>query len=86
MQSCGITTFRSRCDTATLHGTELIVSPKASYPATVAGGSNSEILEELKGLREDIKAGNVQSAKNQQKIKSFIEKWDSIGLPDTQVA
>jgi glycerophosphoryl diester phosphodiesterase len=38
--------------TATLHGTELVVSPKASYPATVIGGGESdpEIKELLKEL------------------------------------
>lgn len=69
---------------ATLHGTELIVSPKANYPATVKGGINAELIEEVRALRKELNAANFQIAKNTLKISRTTEKWDGEGLPTTR--
>lgn len=39
---------------ATLHGTELIVSPRTSYPATVKGGDNVVMIEELRAIKKEL--------------------------------
>jgi len=69
---------------ATLHGTELIVSPRTSYPATVKGGNNDELLSEIRALRAELGAGNYQIAANTQKSAKYLqylEQWDDDGLP-----
>ena len=70
---------------ATLHGTELIVSPKANYPATVKGGINAELIEEVRALRKELNAANFQIAKNTLKISRTAEKWDGEGLPQERI-
>jgi len=66
---------------ATLHGTELVVSPAASYPATVKGGDNVILLEEVKALRAEIKAGAVAIAKNTGKTAKILTDFDFDGMP-----
>jgi hypothetical protein len=85
----GIATGPTSGYEATLHGTELVVSPLASYPATVKGGDNSELLAEIKKLNAKIdrlEAGNYQIAKHTQKTAKTLEKFDYDGLPETRVA
>ena len=69
---------------AKLHGTELIVSPRASYPAKVMGADSPELLAEVKKLREEIKAGNFASVKNSNKMAKILTRFDDDGLPDTR--
>jgi hypothetical protein len=66
---------------ATLHGTELIVSPKASYPATVKGGDNVVLISEIKALREEMKVNLYSIAKNTAKVSKVIDRFDQDGLP-----
>lgn len=61
---------------ATLHGTELIVSPKASYSATVKGGDNVVLIEELRALRAEVRAGNLQLSKNTLKTAKVMDQID----------
>ena len=53
---------------ATLHGTELIVSPRTSYPATVYGSkdqaSNAELISELRALTVAIEKSGTKVEKN----------------------
>ena len=58
---------------ATLHGTELIVSPRASYPASVRGGDNVILIEELRALRAELKASNAKIEKNTEKAASTLQ-------------
>jgi hypothetical protein len=69
---------------ATLHGTELIVSPKASYPATVKGGDNVILIEEVRKLREEIRQIGRNTKDTADRVKPIYE-WDEIGMPATQV-
>jgi hypothetical protein len=69
---------------AQLHGTELIVSPRNSYPATVKGLSNDEVVAEIRGLRKDIGQGNFYSKANSDKITSILNRWEGSGLPETR--
>ena len=69
---------------AQLHGTELIVSPRNSYPATVKGLSNDEVVAEIRGLRKDIGQGNFYSKANSDKITSILNRWEGTGLPETR--
>jgi hypothetical protein len=67
---------------ATLHGTELVVSPNASFPATVKGGdSPPEQALLLKELTAEIKVGNFQIAKNTGKISDILTRFDYDGMP-----
>jgi len=68
---------------ATLHGTELVISPRKGYPATVKG-DNSDLIKEVKELRESVEAGNAAIAATNLKIAKytqFLEQWDAEGLP-----
>jgi hypothetical protein len=69
---------------ATLHGTELIISPRTNYPATVKGGDNVVMIEELRKLREEIRqvGKNTKDTANNVKV---LNEWDAIGIPATQV-
>jgi hypothetical protein len=70
---------------AQLHGTELVVSPRNGYPATVKGGYNVILIEEIRALRAEMKAGNVAIAKNTGKAALVLDrtltKWDEQGIP-----
>lgn len=71
---------------ATLHGTELIVSPRTSYPATVKGGDNSaEQTAVLKRIQTSIEAGNLVNAKNGSKIAKILSRFDDDGMPAERV-
>jgi hypothetical protein len=62
---------------ATLHGTELVVSPKKSYSATVTGASYAELVAEVKALKNEVAKGNVSSSE----LVKINKKWDGVGLP-----
>jgi tape measure domain-containing protein len=67
---------------ATLHGTELVVSPRSSYPATVRGGADTaELAREIKALREEMKVNLYSIAKNTGKMSKVIDRFDQDGLP-----
>ena len=69
---------------ARLHGTELIVSPRKSYPASV-NNDNTILIEEVRKLREEVRAGNYQISKNTLKsakvLDNTLTKWDDLGMP-----
>ena len=77
----GIATGPESGYAATLHGTELVVSPSTSYPATVKGGDNVILLDEVRALRAEIKAGNYQIAKNTGKTAKILTDFDYDGMP-----
>ena len=62
---------------ATLHGTELIVSPKKGYPATVVGADSGEIVTALKAAKEDARIHNQAIIGRLNKIESIAKKWDN---------
>ncbi|MFA5285001.1 MAG: hypothetical protein WC347_05310, partial [Smithellaceae bacterium] len=67
---------------ATLHGTELVVSPKNKYPVTVEGkDSNVIMISELRALRSELKAANFQIAKNTLNTADLLDKFDNVGMP-----
>jgi hypothetical protein len=71
---------------ATLHGTELVISPKKSYSATVKSGLNSEeIVSAIEKLREDIGHHALYSKANSDRIKRILDQWEGIGLPTTRI-
>jgi len=65
--------------TATLHGRELIVSPRASYPATVKG-DNVVLISELRALREDLKMVATKDSRYIEKTARWLEKFDNDGI------
>jgi len=65
---------------ATLHGTELIISPRANYPATVKGGDNIILIEEVRKLREEMKVANYANVKNTAKMAKVLDKIDNLGI------
>lgn len=87
----GIATGSDSGYAATLHGTELVVSPRASYPATVRGNGNDNVIliEEVRALRAEMKAGNYQIVKNTGKAAKILDntltKWDDLGTPAVAV-
>jgi hypothetical protein len=64
---------------ATLHGTELIVSPKKGYSATVINGDSAELVAELKATRKSIEQGNFFHKANSDKIVKLLDRWEAIG-------
>lgn len=58
-----------------LHGTEAVVPlPNGrSIPVDMTGG-NKELLEEIKGLRSDLRAGNLAEVKNTGKIMKLLDQ------------
>lgn len=73
--------------TATLHGTELVVSPRKSFPATVKDGGNADLIEEVRALRaelKEIKASNAKIAKSSDETMNILDKMDVIGMPATR--
>lgn len=69
---------------ATLHGTELIVSPKGSYPATVKGDSGT--VAELKSLRQDVQILTSVLKTQTKKTADILDKFDRQGLPAERAA
>lgn len=65
---------------ATLHGTELIVSPKGGYPARVKDGGNviemTEMKKDIKALREDGK----KTRKYLDEMRRDMREWNTSGL------
>ena len=68
---------------ATLHGTELVVSPSASYPATVKGdGGDIVLIKEVRALRAEIKAGNQNGRSSAAKITKILQRFDELIDPE----
>lgn len=66
---------------ATLHGTELVVSPNASFPATVKGGDSPRDNMLLERIATAIETGNFQIAKNTGKTAKTLTRFDFDGMP-----
>ena len=64
---------------AELHGTELVVSPRTGYPATVKG-DNVVLISELRALREELKSANVKNGRYIEKTAKWLEKFDNDGI------
>lgn len=82
----GIATGSESGYEATLHGTELVVSPKSKYPATIKGSDNSELLAELKRLNAKLDAYGISISRTSEKTYKVLDKFDRDGLPDTRAA
>jgi chemotaxis protein histidine kinase CheA len=67
---------------ATLHGTELVVSPKSSYPATVTGGLSSADLKEIKDVLLEIKSNTSAGATYSYKAHKILDKLDTLGIAE----
>lgn len=76
----GISTGPASGYEARLHGTELIVSPRRGYPATINGDS-SELVAEVKALRAEMAAGNFAVAKNTGDAAKVLKGFDGVGMP-----
>ncbi|PKN71191.1 MAG: hypothetical protein CVU54_01860 [Deltaproteobacteria bacterium HGW-Deltaproteobacteria-12] len=70
---------------AQLHGTELIVSPRKGYSATVIGADSPELLAEIKALRHAVESGNSINSSNTVKITRLLDRWDGDGIPAERV-
>ena len=70
---------------ARLHGTELIISPRKGYPVSV-NNDNVILIEELRALRAEMKAGNKQVSDNTLKTAKILDKVDNIGWPAERTA
>jgi hypothetical protein len=69
---------------AKMHGTELVISPRKGYPATVKGEGNAELIAEVKALREEVASMNRNGTANTFKTANnteYLETWDAKGLP-----
>jgi chromosome segregation ATPase len=68
---------------AQLHGTELIVSPRNGYPATV-NANNAELVAEIKELKNKVAELTVYARRtedNTRKSKDIHDEWNEIGVP-----
>lgn len=84
----GISTGPDSGYEATLHGTELIVSPRNSFPATVKGGDNVITINELRAIRQELaelKLSNQKIATYTQKTAALEDEWNETGMPATRV-
>ncbi|MEN6374594.1 MAG: hypothetical protein ABFD75_07425 [Smithella sp.] len=81
----GISTGPSSGYYAQLHGTELIVSPRSGYPATVVGADSPELLAEIKTeirtLRQAVEVGNS----DRERFTRLLNRWDNDGLPTERI-
>jgi hypothetical protein len=69
----GISTGSESGYEATLHGTELIISPKTSFPATVTGGDNVILIDEIRKLRAEAKEQNARLARMEKTNKTTAD-------------
>lgn len=83
----GVTTGPNAGYAAILHGTEATVplSGGRSIPVEIKGGNNVILIEEIRKLREELKAGNTAIAKNTLKSAKLLDRFDVDGLPATRV-
>lgn len=82
----GISTGPDSGYEATLHGTELIVSPKSTYPARVNGIGSEELVSEVRKLRTGQEQINVTIAANQARIARLLDQWDGDGIPPARAS
>lgn len=54
-----------------------------SNSETAAMFDNSELIAEVKRLREEVEAGNYAIAKNTRDVAKMLDKWDNDGLPES---
>lgn len=45
---------------------------------------NSDLIQEIRDLRADLKRDNYQSVKTEKRTLDILDKWDVLGLPETQ--
>ena len=69
----GISTGSESGYEATLHGTELIISPKSSFPATLTGGDNVILIDEIRKLRAEAKEQNARLARMEKTNKTTAD-------------
>jgi hypothetical protein len=61
---------------AQLHGTELIVSPKNGYPATVVGADSPELLAEIRALKKSVDDIGAKENKNSDKMVRVLDLFE----------
>lgn len=62
-----------------LHGTEAVIPLNGgSIPVQV---NNSELVAEIRSLREDIRAGNFSVASNTKETTKLMKRWETVGMP-----
>ena len=85
----GIASGSERGYLATLHGTELVVSPKATYPATVVGGAQDgrpieiNLTLELDGKPLDAKITAIAKDTGEN-IRVKLVRWGQLNSPKRQ--
>jgi hypothetical protein len=63
---------------AQLHGTELIISPKNGYPATVVGADSPELLAEIRLLRQEVTELKAYGKKTSNVLQRVTRDGDSM--------
>jgi hypothetical protein len=61
-----------------LHGTELIISPKNGYPATVVGADSPELLAEIRLLRQEVTELKAYGKKTSNVLQRVTRDGDSM--------
>jgi hypothetical protein len=68
---------------ARLHGTELVISPRKGYSATVKS-NNEDVVNSINELRAEVRGILVSMSNTAEKSYDIIDNWDRIGLPAEQ--
>lgn len=68
---------------ARLHGTELVISPRKGYSATVKS-NNEDVVNSINELKNEVRGILVSMNNTTQKSYDIIDNWDRIGLPVEQ--
>jgi hypothetical protein len=68
---------------ARLHGTELVISPRKGYSASVKG-ANEDVVKAVNELRSEFRGILVSMNLTSMKAHDVIDNWDRIGIPPTQ--
>lgn len=68
---------------ARLHGTELVISPRRGYSASVKG-TNEDVVKAVNELRSEFRGILVSMNLTSMKAHDVIDNWDRIGIPATQ--
>ena len=74
-----------------LHGTEAVIPLKnGTVPVELQGADKKgadtvALIEEIRALRADMRAGNYQIAKNTGDLARRLKRWDGAGQPPERV-
>jgi hypothetical protein len=68
---------------ARLHGTELVISPRKGYSATVKS-NNEDVVNSINELKNEVRGILVSMNNTTQKSYDIIDNWNTIGLPVEQ--